>query len=139
MDETGIGQSPALLGKPLMWRAGVCGIYQSLSRLLRLLEFVPMMGYRRPVWVPQYGFDFGNIFHVLNHGLDMDDVKIYLRAFNQGVKEKLIKPTLPGISGETLEYLRRSACGMSRYIQSNLHADLHVMGESDLQADFSLD
>ena len=66
------------------------------------------MGHRQATWVPQYGFDFGNIFHLLNHGLSRDDITNFIRAFNLGVKEKLINPEVTGMTEEATACVRRS-------------------------------
>jgi len=42
-----------------------------------------------PIWVPQYGFDFDSLFHLLHRGYSLDQVKGFIRAFNQAVRRKV--------------------------------------------------
>jgi radical SAM PhpK family P-methyltransferase len=44
---------------------------------------------RRPVWTPQYNFDINQLVHLLERGLDPAQVKDFLNAFNDGIREKL--------------------------------------------------
>jgi radical SAM PhpK family P-methyltransferase len=43
------------------------------------------------VWVPQYNFEFINIFNLLHRGMDREMIKGFLRAFNSGIQERLEK------------------------------------------------
>jgi len=43
-------------------------------------------------WVPQYNFEFDSLFHLLHRGKSMEQVKAFLNAFNNGIKEKLRNP-----------------------------------------------
>jgi radical SAM PhpK family P-methyltransferase len=93
------------------------------------------MGHRHSTWVPQYGFDFGNIFQLLNHGLTFEEVAGFIRAFNQGIKEKLINPELPGLTEEALECVRRSLKKGTEIIEPQMN----VVKEAELDVDFNLD
>lgn len=41
-----------------------------------------------PIWIPQYNFDFDTIWHLVHQGISIEDIKIFLRAFAGGIKEK---------------------------------------------------
>lgn len=48
---------------------------------------------KNSIRVPDYGFDFPNIFHLLNRGLNITQIKHFLNYFNRGVQEKMIART----------------------------------------------
>ncbi|MGD2087371.1 MAG: PhpK family radical SAM P-methyltransferase [Candidatus Aminicenantes bacterium] len=58
-----------------------------------------------PIWVPQYHFDFDNLWHLTNRGMSLQQVKELLRIFNRGVREKLNAPTLNDVSMSIIKEL----------------------------------
>jgi radical SAM PhpK family P-methyltransferase len=70
-----------------------------------------LMNIETSTWVPQYNFDFENIFHLTTRGITPDQVKKFLKAFNQGVKEHLFNPSTREISPEVLRQIRNSSWG----------------------------
>jgi radical SAM superfamily enzyme YgiQ (UPF0313 family) len=60
------------------------------------------------VYVPQYNFDFDNIFHLIHRGMTLEQVKNFLYYFNKGVKEKILEPTSPEVGLPILEQLIKS-------------------------------
>lgn len=40
-------------------------------------------------WVPQYNFDFDNLFHLSGRGMTIPQIKAFLNAFNRAVRQKL--------------------------------------------------
>jgi radical SAM PhpK family P-methyltransferase len=66
-----------------------------------------------PLWVPDPGFNFVSLFLLQNRGLSLNQVKTFLRCFNNVVKEKLIYPDRPEPSPELIDNLRR-ACQFDR-------------------------
>ncbi len=62
----------------------------------------------KPLWVPQYNFEFEAIFHLLHRGLTLEQVKRFISAFNSGIKEKLRNPTREEISFDVLKKLKAS-------------------------------
>jgi len=62
----------------------------------------------RAVWVPQYNFDFNNIFHLVHRGLSLDQVKRYLKVFNKAVAEKLMKSTESETSPRMIQQIKES-------------------------------
>lgn len=65
----------------------------------------------RPVWIPQYGFSFDNFWHLHLRGLDLEQVKQFLRSFCQAIKEKLKNPMAAELSYEMIKKLKQS-CGI---------------------------
>jgi radical SAM PhpK family P-methyltransferase len=45
-----------------------------------------------PIWVPQYNFECDGIFHLYPGRISMQEVKNFLRAFNNGIRERLLNP-----------------------------------------------
>jgi radical SAM PhpK family P-methyltransferase len=42
-----------------------------------------------PIWVPQYNFECDALFHFFPRGFTMEEVKTFLKMFNDGVREKI--------------------------------------------------
>jgi radical SAM PhpK family P-methyltransferase len=61
----------------------------------------------KPIWVPQYNFEFNGIFHLLHRGITLDQVKNFIKSFNNGIKEKLSYPGPKEVSLEVIKQLRR--------------------------------
>ncbi|MFC2141212.1 radical SAM protein, partial [Acidobacteriota bacterium] len=62
----------------------------------------------KPLWVPQYNFEFEAIFHLLHRGITLEQVKRFISAFNSGIKEKLPNPSREEISFDVLKKLKAS-------------------------------
>lgn len=58
------------------------------------------------VWLPQQGFDFLSLFHLLNRGISLPRVKEFLRSFNMGIKEKLSNPSAPEAGTEIVDRMK---------------------------------
>jgi len=61
-----------------------------------------------PIWVPQYNFDVNNLFHLIQRGMSLNQVKNFLRAFNKGIREKLINPSIIEISPQVASQLKNT-------------------------------
>lgn len=61
-----------------------------------------------PVWVPQYNFECDGLFHLLHRGLTTDQIKKFIKSFNNGVKEKLKDPGRTEVSFDVLEQIREA-------------------------------
>lgn len=59
-------------------------------------------------WVPQYNFDFDMLFRLTNRGLDLNQVKRFIKCFNIGIKEKLREPTRKNIGPELINKFKHS-------------------------------
>jgi radical SAM PhpK family P-methyltransferase len=62
----------------------------------------------KPVWVPQYNFGFDKIWNLTCRGMTLEQVKDFLKAFNRGIKQKLIEPTKQEIGIEVIKQLKMS-------------------------------
>lgn len=61
-----------------------------------------------PVWVPQYNFECDGLFRLLHRGLTPDQVKNFIKAFNKGIREKLIAPSRENPGYEVIKELEES-------------------------------
>jgi radical SAM superfamily enzyme YgiQ (UPF0313 family) len=55
---------------------------------------------KNSIWVPEYAFELYGVFNLLHRGMNLDEVKAFLKAFNLGIKEKIIAPNNQEISSE---------------------------------------
>jgi len=62
-------------------------------------------------WVPQYNFDFDNLFHLLHRDMNLEQLKKFLQSFNNGIKEKLLNPSLKEASLGVIRQLQQSCAG----------------------------
>lgn len=62
----------------------------------------------KPVWVPQYHFGFDKIWNLTCRGMSLDRIKDFLKAFNSGIKQKLIEPTKQEIDMQVIKQLKTS-------------------------------
>jgi radical SAM PhpK family P-methyltransferase len=95
---------------------------------------------KNSVWLPQYGFDFNALFHLLQRGIGLDRLKHFLRIFNGGIKDKLIDPGKTEVRGDILTQLEQALAGEDGE-DGDISAPLHLPAETyqDLEADFDLD
>jgi anaerobic magnesium-protoporphyrin IX monomethyl ester cyclase len=63
---------------------------------------------RNSIWLPQYNFDFDNIFQLLYRGMSLSQVKKFILSFNQGIKEKIMDPKQLGVRPQTIEKIKKS-------------------------------
>ncbi|MBW8687201.1 PhpK family radical SAM P-methyltransferase [Chitinophaga rhizophila] len=47
---------------------------------------------KNSLWLPQYNFDFDNLLHLLHRGKTLPQLKQFIAAFNEGVRDKLLHP-----------------------------------------------
>ncbi|HEV2964527.1 MAG TPA: PhpK family radical SAM P-methyltransferase [Candidatus Angelobacter sp.] len=66
-----------------------------------------------PTWVPDPGFNFVSLFLQQNRGMSFDQIKTFLKCFNNVVKEKFVDPTRTEPSPHLIENLKR-ACQFDR-------------------------
>ncbi|MGD2090214.1 MAG: PhpK family radical SAM P-methyltransferase [Candidatus Aminicenantes bacterium] len=65
----------------------------------------------QPIWVPQYNFDFDNLWHLVHRGMSIPQVGDFLNTFNEAVKEKFRNPKQGDVSSQCLYQLRKLCCG----------------------------
>jgi hypothetical protein len=93
----------------------------------------------KAIWVPQYNFDFNNMFHLTHRGISRNEVRNYLKAFNRGVWEKLMDPTHTGVSHETIALAKRSITRIGHY-QTNDVTPVDAANDTNRQGhDFDMD
>lgn len=63
-----------------------------------------------PVWVPQYNFECDGVFHLLHRGLTVPQIKDFLRAFNDGMREHLRDASQKDASFDVIKRIK-SSCG----------------------------
>jgi len=62
---------------------------------------------KNSTWLPLYNFDFQGIFHLLERGMSIENIKEFLGAFNEGLKEKLIFGESKNLSKDLVLKLKR--------------------------------
>jgi len=83
-------------------------------------------------WVPQYNFDFDNLFHLANRGMTIEQIKAFLTGFNQGVREKLSSGTQNEVSVQALEQMLK-ACLPHHHFGNNLEPKSDLTGNKRLK------
>jgi radical SAM PhpK family P-methyltransferase len=63
---------------------------------------------KKSIWVPQYNFEFDGLFHLMNRGMNPEQVKLFLKAFSNGIKEKLGDSPQKEVSTEVLGMIKNS-------------------------------
>jgi radical SAM PhpK family P-methyltransferase len=66
---------------------------------------------KESTWVPQYNFDFDNIWHLTHRGMAMTQLDQFLRSFNNAVKEKLTRSFHQEVSFAALEQIKNACSG----------------------------
>jgi radical SAM PhpK family P-methyltransferase len=67
---------------------------------------------KNAIWVPQYNFDFDQLWHLMHRGMNMEQIKEFLKAFNSGIKEKLLNSSNSDASPGVIQRLKK-ACRRS--------------------------
>ena len=60
------------------------------------------------LWVPQYNFDFDKIWQLKLRGMDIPQIKEFLRALHRGIKEKLKNPYRQEVDFEVIRQMKKS-------------------------------
>jgi hypothetical protein len=63
---------------------------------------------KEPTWIPQYNFDFDNLWHLVHRGMSVEQVRDFLKSFNFAIKEKLLEPSRREVSYEALKLLKKA-------------------------------
>ncbi len=67
-----------------------------------------ILSIEEPVRYPQYYFDYDNVFQLVHKGISIDQVKKYLKSFNNGIKEKLRNPSRREVTFEVVKQIKES-------------------------------
>ncbi|MCP4151805.1 MAG: hypothetical protein GY757_28940, partial [bacterium] len=62
----------------------------------------------KPIWIPQYNFEFDGVFHLLHRGFSLEQIKQFIKAFNEGIKTKIKDPSKKELPFDVLKQLRKS-------------------------------
>lgn len=61
---------------------------------------------KNSTWIPQYNFDFDNLWHLLHRGFSLEQIREFLNIFNSGVKEKLRESSRDELGPGTIKRLK---------------------------------
>ncbi|MGP4096444.1 PhpK family radical SAM P-methyltransferase [Nonomuraea sp. KM90] len=64
---------------------------------------------RESIWLPQSGFELWSVFYLMRRGMALDQVKQYVRAFNDAVAENVGRSTPVDVSAAAVNRLIESA------------------------------
>lgn len=109
-DEYGITGSSFNWSHKTMDSATACGIVDDL-----------FCGIRNSTWLPQNGFEMWSLFYLNRKGMSRAQIKRFLTAFNQGIKDRLNGRSAGELLPETLRELQAA----SQFEPSPTH-DLHA-------------
>lgn len=76
---------------------------------------------RNSTWLPQNGFEMWSLFYLERKGMSRSQVRRFLTAFNQGIKDKLQGKTRGNLLPETLRELE-AACQFEPSATHDLHS-----------------
>lgn len=68
-----------------------------------------LMDIQTSVWLPQEGFEQWSTFYLQRHGIQMPQLKNFLRAFRDAVIEQVMEPERRTVSAELLSEIERHA------------------------------
>lgn len=88
-----------------------------------------------PTWMPQYNFDFDTFWHLVHRGMSLQQAKLFLKAFNKGVKEKLTGSASKDITSITLMQLQK-ALGKSQVCQQDSTSKQEIKANNDPDVTF---
>jgi anaerobic magnesium-protoporphyrin IX monomethyl ester cyclase len=71
---------------------------------------------KKPLWLPQYNFNFDSLWHLIHQGLSLEMVKNFLQAFNRGIQEKLTGTSRGEVSYEVI-------CRLKNFHRTGTHPD----------------
>ena len=64
---------------------------------------------RNSIWLPQHGFESWSLFYLQRKGMSLDQLKTFLRDFNDAIKFKLRNPDSQAVDPRLLRALNRSS------------------------------
>ncbi|RCX18358.1 radical SAM PhpK family P-methyltransferase [Anaerobacterium chartisolvens] len=84
------------------------------SEVCDYLDDIILNQIKSSIWLPVHNFNFHNLFRLIHMGMDVEDVKGFLRAFNEGIKEGIKYPGSTGISSEIIEEMKKHITKINR-------------------------
>jgi radical SAM PhpK family P-methyltransferase len=93
-----------------------------------------IMSVKNPIRLPQYYFDLDNVFQLAYKGVSRHQVKKFLKAFDNGVKERLENPRKE-VSFNVIKQIKNS-CRQRDRIDEEFNHQADIIDDSDAQFDF---
>ncbi|WP_151732801.1 PhpK family radical SAM P-methyltransferase [Paenibacillus tengchongensis] len=73
---------------------------------------------KNSIWMPQYNFDFVSVFSLQNRGLELEQIKDFIKAFNQSIKNQLQNPQSEDISPNLLRTMKKACLDQKKSFSS---------------------
>lgn len=86
---------------------------------------------KNSISLPAYNFEMLGLLKILHRGMDLDLCKMFVTAFNQAVKEKLIDPNAKNVSNDALKRLEDAYYGKAEHSFTKV-----PVPENKLEAEF---
>lgn len=100
-----------LKGESFEWSHKTMNSQQACDLLDKLI-----LNCQEPVRYLQYYFDYDNVFQLPLKGIPPEQVKKYLKSFDNGVKEKLRNPSRKEVSPEVIKQMKESCRTINGYM-----------------------
>jgi radical SAM PhpK family P-methyltransferase len=103
----------------------------------RACDFIEeiLLDVKESIWVPQYNFDFDNLWHLTHRGMSINQVKKFLERFTLALKEKLIEISRDEVSYEVLKQIRH-ACSRCEIVEPLSDKKNPIIDQSEAGFDF---
>lgn len=89
----------------------------------------------RPIWVPQYNFEFDGLFHLLYRGITLTGIKRMLRSFNKGIRARLVKSSKSEVDLSVIKEIK-SVCQVGDYSDDAFDSNINVIDKYEAAFDF---
>ncbi len=89
----------------------------------------------KSTWVPQYNFDFDNLWHLVHRGMDLEQVKHFLSCFNNAIKEKILHPSQPEVSYEGIKQIINS-CRITGRLDDKSYNEQNLINKYEVEFTF---
>ena len=90
---------------------------------------------KESTWLPQYNFDLENVWHLMNRGMGIEEVKNFLKGFNRGIREKLENSIPKDASYDVIRQLSR-ACNGSDFLEVSPDKEKNLIDKYNVGFDF---
>lgn len=119
-------QKYAIHGSHFEWRHATMDARQACDIIEN--QFFPIHTCQ---WLPQYNFELDAVFHLLDRGFRLDQVRRFLGAFADGVRDKLAGPAKREVDAGILQRLRESLLADDRGVIQNERPEMELAAEFD--------
>lgn len=90
---------------------------------------------KESTWLPQYNFDLENVWHLMNRGMGMEEIKKFLKGFNRGIREKLENSIPKDASYDVIRQLSQ-ACNGSDFLEVSPDKEKKLFDNYDVGFNF---